>query len=194
MCKVDGMKEYFRRVGKATVQEAARDLGVSRESAYLSIQNLVKRGWLVKSDDNLEYQYQEISEQQRTGAASREEMAWRAIRIANTFTCWDIAMYAGLKLDWVQEYVAYLRNQGLIIDIGKKGNRRHYKIKENASPETPLRNPADRITEVDRIKEHLLDLAGGLLRAIRDDDRDNMTKLSDDIRKKLKMRAKKGRK
>src|SRR5690606_38925993 len=91
-------------------------------------------------------------------------------RIAKSFTAWDLAMYAGVSLDYARGYATWLVSKGLLEKAGtaKSGQRQLFRCIENPPRETPRWRT--KTTEKDAGWMDALDGAWALARALLERD------------------------
>jgi hypothetical protein len=161
------VREYFRQMKTGTAAQAARALGIPGATARHCVKDLCEVGWLKHCDAYGIYEFRQLQLHEYGRAAKLQETIWRAIRISKTFTAWDIAMYSGASLDYVKDYVKFLKGRGLIQISGKHRQRPVYRIKDESAA-TPLMRTAAAGKELKH--QDIIDLGWDLMRTLRDND------------------------
>ncbi len=160
------VKEFYRGMGTAPVQCCAAALGIAPESARRKILHLQRKGWLERVEGLPDfYRFIEARNGEAPGGELQDKL-WRAARIAKNFTAWDLAMYAGVSLEYARGYANWLVSKRLLEKLeAPKGNERQaFRCIENPPRETPRWRT--KIAEKDAGWMEALDGAWSLARAI----------------------------
>lgn len=176
MNKTESVREYFREMGTSTAAAAAKALGLTQRVAYARVRDLYDKGWLQKVPGCLGmYEYHQLEEHEYGRSAALREKLWRSIKIAKSFTAWDIAMYAGTTLDYAKKYIYSLVKRGYVEKYGRKGQKAVYRITAAAPRSTPkLRKSAgQRALQA----KDLENMGWELLRALKKSDMDEAKKI-----------------
>lgn len=139
MINAEHIKEFYRGMGTAPVQCCAAALGISPESARQKILHLQRKGWLERVEGLPDFFRFVDARNGDVSPDGLQEKLWRAARIAKNFTAWDLAMYAGVSLEYARGYAAWLVSKGLLEKAGSaKGNQRQaFRCIENPPMQTP---------------------------------------------------------
>jgi hypothetical protein len=164
------VRDYFKHMGESSPGACAKALGAPWRDVYSRIRDLVKNGWLIKDETGYGiYRFHQLKDSEHGQCAKLQEKMWRAARLAKSFTVWDIALYSHATLDYTKKYVTFLKRQGHVTQVGKKGQRVIYQCTATAKTETPICRKGKKVlTEVKR--QDLLDLGLDMVRAIKDGD------------------------
>ncbi len=136
--------EHFRETRESTLQECRKALGFGAYDGSLNsaISRLTEAGAIecIKSRGNkfAIYRYLKEPDKHIGKAAELQEKAWRAMRIAKTFTAWDVALLSGASLDYVHGYIRSLKRGGLLKKVGQDPKQREIlKIEGKPPKEAP---------------------------------------------------------
>jgi len=139
MSNTERVRTFFEQMGTSTAAAAARALGLRGTQASCAVRELLERGWLTRVEGcHGIYEFHRLKEHEHGRAVQIQEKIWRAIRIAKSFTSWDIALYAGANLDYVREYMRFIQGQGLIKADGKRGPKTLYRCAAEPPTDTPV--------------------------------------------------------
>jgi len=191
MTKTGQVREYFRQMNHSTPKACAKALGMPGKMIRRCVEELRQQGWLVHCDrvQGL-YKFYQLEDDEHGRSGALQKKIWRAVRISRSFTVWDIAQLSGATIDYVKKYVAFLMRHGHVEKIGRDGSRAIYRRARDLPAAMP-RMRSKRIKQ-ELIRQDLLDLGWALMRAIRDDDMDQVhtahaeigKKIADSLRKK----------
>ncbi len=169
--------EHFRETRESTLQECRKALGIGAYDGSLNsaISRLTDAGAIecIKSSGNKFAIYRYIKEPDKHigKAAELQEKAWRAMRIAKTFTAWDVALLSGASLDYIHGYIRSLKKGDLLEKVGLDHKQREVlRIKGKPSKEAPRAWEATARKEVP-IQEAIV-LGWEMMRALRAGKRD----------------------
>lgn len=163
------VREYFRGAKSATAAQVARDLGKPRTAVYAAMRDLLKAGYLQKDELMMGLYHVRAIPAEPAGRADLQVKIWRAIRINRKFTNWDLALYSGATLDYVQKYLAHLQQLRLVSKVGRRGQRVIYQVRLDAPQETPRMKRPRVIRQAPC--GALLDIAWEIVRALKAGDR-----------------------
>jgi len=184
MTKTGQVREYFQQMSHSTPEACAKALGMSGNLARRCVEDLRQKGWLIHCDrvQGL-YKFRQLKDDEHGQSAGLQKKIWRAVRISRSFTVWDIAQLSGATIDYVKKYVAFLMRHGHVEKIGRDGSRAIYRRVRDLPAAMPRMRSKSIKQELTR--QGLLDLGWALMRAIRDDNMDQVRTAHAEIGKKL---------
>ena len=183
MNQAEQIRDHFKRMGTSNAASCARALAMPIDAVQKCVQDLAEKGWLQRKNRGV-YEYREVPDADRGHAAPLQVKMWRAVRINQSFTVRDVALYSGATLDYAKKYIEELRRRKLVKRIGTEGFKAIYACNPGIESETPVVHARRKAKTAN--PEQILDDAWALARAIRDGKRDEAREIHGRIGEMLK--------